>query len=137
MPRRRKAVGRTADPIPHKTKMELGTEIGPEGHRIGRDPRQLTPGELRAMGFEPMPVLQIARAHCLDCCGGSTDEVRKCTAVTCLKWPIRMATNPWRQPASPAQREHARTLRAKRRRDASEAQSLSLPDAEPTRPVRE
>jgi hypothetical protein len=71
------------------------------------------------MGFEPMPVLKIARAHCLDCCGGSADEVRKCPAVGCPKWLIRMATNPWRQPASRAQREHGRTLGVKRRRDSS------------------
>jgi hypothetical protein len=30
-----------------------------------------------------------------------------------------MGTNPFRQPASRAQREHARTLRAKRRSDGS------------------
>jgi hypothetical protein len=136
MARRRKAAS-PAVRVPHATKLELGTEPGHDGHRIGRDPRQMKPEELRAMGHEPMPVLKIARAHCLDCCGGSADEVRKCTAVGCPQWPIRMGANPWRQPASPARREHARTLRAKRRRDASEAQSLSPPDADPTLPVPE
>jgi hypothetical protein len=137
MARRCKAASRTAVRVPHATKLEVGTELGPDGHRIGRDPRQMKPEELRAWGFEPMPVLKIARLHCLDCCGGSADEVRKCTAVGCPKWHIRMGTNPLRPPASPAQREHARTLRAKRHRDASEAQSLSRPDAEPTLPVPE
>jgi hypothetical protein len=111
-------------------KLLLGTEFGPDGHRIGRDPRQMTPDELRAIGHERQPVLKMLRADCLDCCGGSVDEVRKCVAVGCPKWPLRMGSNPWRQAASPAQREHARTLRAKRPRNAPEAQSLSLPDTE-------
>ena len=60
MARRRGAAGWTAGPVPQKTKVELGTEIGPEGHRIGRDPRQMKPVEPRD-GHEPMPVLKIAR----------------------------------------------------------------------------
>jgi hypothetical protein len=96
----------------------------------------MTPDELRAIGHEQQPVLKILRAHCLDCCGGSSDEVRKCIAVGCPKWPLRMGSNLWRQPASSAQREHARTLRGKRPRNAPEAQSRSPSDteADPTVP---
>lgn len=116
MARRRKGADRTAEPLSSERRQDLATELGPDGRRIGRDPRQMTPEELRALGHEPMPVLKITRKHCLDCYGGSAEEVRKCTADKCANWPIRMATNPWRQPASPAQREHGRTLRAKRQR---------------------
>ena len=48
MARRRKAAS-PAVRVPHATKLELGTEPGPDGHRIGRDPRQMKPEELRAM----------------------------------------------------------------------------------------
>jgi hypothetical protein len=116
---RRRKVGDAAVKLSHQEKVQLGTEIAPDGHRIGRDPRQMTSDELRAMGHETQPILQMVRAHCVDCCGGAADEVRKCPAVECQKWPYRMGTNPFRQPASPAQREHARTLRAKRRGDGS------------------
>jgi hypothetical protein len=37
MPRRRKDAGPIAVPVPHARKLELGTELGPDGHRIGRD----------------------------------------------------------------------------------------------------
>jgi hypothetical protein len=78
------------------------------GGMIGRDPRTMTRGELRAMGHEPMPVLAAMRARCIDCCAGSPDEVRRCTAVKCGAWPFRMGTNPWRAPISEERREAAR-----------------------------
>jgi hypothetical protein len=130
-------MGPSAASVPYARKLEIGTEPGPDGHRIGRDPRRMTPEGLRAMGHEPMPVLSIARLHCLDCCCGSADEVRKCTAVGCPKWPIRLGINPWRRPASPAQRAHGRSLGAKRRRNSVEANSLNRPECDPARPVPE
>jgi hypothetical protein len=35
------------------------------------------------------------RAKCLDCSGGNDAEVRKCTAVGCALWPLRMGLNPF------------------------------------------
>jgi hypothetical protein len=137
MARYRKASVATAKTLPLQKKFELGTELGPGAHPIGRDPRQMAPKELLAMGHRPMPVLSAVRAFCVWCCGGSTHEVQKCTAVSCALWQFRMGTNPHRKPASPAQREHARTLRAKRGRKPPEAHRLSPPDAEPTMPVPE
>ena len=122
MARHREGADQTTKRVSHARKLELATELGPDGHRIGRDPRQMTQEELLDIGHQPMPVLKIARAHCLDCCGGSADEVRKCTAIGCPQWPIRMGANPWRQPASPAQREHARTLRATRRENSPDTE---------------
>jgi len=54
------------------------------------------------------PPAAAIRAHCLDCCGGSSDEVRKCTAVRCPSWPFRLGANPWRAPLSEAQRARRR-----------------------------
>jgi hypothetical protein len=67
-----------------------GIVENPDGTTEGRDPRTLPEAELRALGHEPMSAQAAIRAHCLDCCAGSPDEVRKCTAVRCPSWPFRM-----------------------------------------------
>jgi hypothetical protein len=82
-----------------------GYEPGADDSLVGRDPRQMTQGEIRAMGHEPMSATAAIRAKCLDCCAGSADEVRKCVAMGCPSWPWRIGTNPWRQPLSDEQRE--------------------------------
>jgi hypothetical protein len=87
-----------------EARIALGTEAGPDGRRIGRDPRKMGPAELRALGHAPMAPTAAIRAHCLDCCGGSSDEVRKCMAVRCPSWPFRVGVNPWRAPLSEAER---------------------------------
>lgn len=75
-----------------------GFEVDPvEGQNVGRDPRQMTNDDLRALGHEPAPVLSIIRAKCLDCCGDSPSEVRRCTVTRCALWPFRMNHNPWRE----------------------------------------
>src|SRR5271167_2026531 len=91
-----------------EARIALGTEPGSDGRRIGRDPRKMGPDELRALGHAPMTPPAIIRAHCLDCCGGSSDEVRKCTALDCPSWPFRIGTNPWRPPLSEAERTRRR-----------------------------
>jgi hypothetical protein len=94
-----------------------GAEPGPDGPLQGRDPRRMTPVELRAMGHEPMSAQEAIRAHCLDCCAGSADEVRKCLALSCPSWPFRMGRSPWKvkRQLSEAQlmalRERARALK--------------------------
>jgi len=66
------------------------------GEKIGRDPRSLDP-KTRRSGIEKfgwLPSLPRAiRAKCLDCCGGSSGEIRKCVAISCPLWPHRMGTN--------------------------------------------
>jgi hypothetical protein len=85
----------------------LGTEL--EGnYAIGRDPRRMTQSELRSMGHKPMPPMQAIRAHCLDCCGGSAHEVRRCMALRCPSWPFRTGKNPWRGPISEERRSGLR-----------------------------
>lgn len=61
------------------------------GNLIGRDPRKITdwtdyPGQHRVG-------LKAIRAKCIDCANTAT-EVRKCTAVSCPLWPLRMAAVP-------------------------------------------
>jgi hypothetical protein len=68
--------------------------------RRGRDPRRMTADELRVMSYEPMSVIDALRTRCIDCCGGSADEVRKCVAMASSSWPFRMGKNPWRTPIS-------------------------------------
>ncbi len=73
-----------------------GLENGQENTLIGVDPRKLSPDDLIALGHNRKPILQALRERCVDCCGGSVQEVRLCTAVACAAWPFRMGTDPWR-----------------------------------------
>jgi len=36
------------------------------------------------------------RAFCIDCCGGSYNEVKLCTAPNCALYPFRLGKNPYR-----------------------------------------
>ena len=96
-----------------------GYEAGTDDGLIGRDPRAMTAEALRAMGHKPMSPMEAIRARCLDCCGGSVDEVRKCVAMACVSWPFRTGKNPWRAPASEAQREAARRMAARMHQKSS------------------
>lgn len=79
--------------------MYLPTSIGHEvvnGDTIGRDPRTMIADDLISMGHNPVPILDSIRAKCVDCCGGSPSEARKCVAVRCPLWPYRTGANPFR-----------------------------------------
>jgi hypothetical protein len=39
-------------------------------------------------------VLKAIRAQCLECCGGSSDEVSKCTSPKCSLYPFRRGKDP-------------------------------------------
>jgi hypothetical protein len=86
----------------------------------------MSPEELVAMGHKPMSPLQALRAHCLDCCAGSAQEVANCMALRCPSWPYRMGTNPYRKPPS---EEQQRAMRERGRRLA-EANKTLPPGAE-------
>ena len=97
--------------------MNVNRKIGLElrnGHDVGRDPRRMTGDELAALGHQRMSPLKALRLRCIDCSGGSANEVRLCTAIQCPAWPFRMGENPWRAPASEAQLAHTRSLVTKR-----------------------
>ena len=90
---------------------KIGLEIR-DGQEVGRDPRQMTAEELVAVGHSVMSPLKSLRLRCIDCCAGSSLEVRLCTAVSCPAWPFRLGNSPWRPPASEAQRAWGRRLAA-------------------------
>ena len=95
--------------------MSIDRKIGlvlRDGQEVGRDPHQMTSGELVALGHSPMSPLKALRLRCIDCCAGSSLEARLCTAVSCPSWPFRLGRNPWRPPASEAQRAWGRRLAA-------------------------
>jgi hypothetical protein len=64
------------------------------GRMIGRDPRDLTPDDFEQAGVLLRPVMEAIRAKCLDCCGNLPGEVRKCPAVDCPLWALRMKVFP-------------------------------------------
>jgi hypothetical protein len=108
-----------------------------QGHPVGRDPRKMTPDELREAGHEPMPPLQALRERCLDCCGYQQEEVARCTAVKCPSWPFRMGADPWRKPASEARRESARRTMTQinnRRRERDGVKPSASPSEHGTAP---
>lgn len=135
MSRRVQRAGRTSARLARKRKKaEAGLETGPDGFDIGRDPRRLSPAELRALGHRAAPLLQAVRKRCIDCCGGRSDEVRRCTAVFCSLWPYRMATDPWRGDApgntrterdlpTPPPQQSATTASASGNRDTAPAEA--------------
>ena len=62
------------------------------------------------MEYKHNPVKAI-REKCLDCCGGSTLEVKECTAENCPIYPFRLGKNPFRQKRELTE-EQRRTLTA-------------------------
>ena len=99
----------------------VGALYDDRGYLEGRDPRTMSQDELVAMGHAPMSPVQAIRAHCLDCCAGSTQEVAKCMALRCPSWPFRMGTSPWRARPSDEQRQ---AMRERGRRLAKANKSL-------------
>lgn len=80
--------------------MKRNRHIGLERHDgfdVGRDPRDMSTDELEQLGHARVSPLRALRLNCLDCCNGSAQEVRLCTAVDCPNWPFRMGKNQWRR----------------------------------------
>ena len=101
--------------------MSIDRKIGLElrdGQEVGRDPHQMTLGELVALGHSPMSPLKALRLRCIDCYGGCLKSVRGGTSKDCPSWPFRMGRNPWRAPVSEERRQLGRELAARRPRGA-------------------
>jgi hypothetical protein len=73
---------------------DLFLEILSTGEKVGKLPGSCDTDDLRALRHPESPIRAI-RANCLSCSGGSPSEVRKCTAVGCALWPMRMGVNPF------------------------------------------
>lgn len=74
--------------------LEANPNTSSRGYLVGKLPRKIKTGDLRALGHPVSPIKAI-RAKCLDCCGDNMAEARKCTATGCPLWPMRMGTNPF------------------------------------------
>jgi hypothetical protein len=72
----------------------LFLEMLDTGEKVARLPSSIEMDKLRALGHPESPARAI-RAKCVDCSGGNLAEVRKCTAVRCPLWPMRMGKNPF------------------------------------------
>ena len=44
----------------------------------------------------PTNPVKAIRAFCVECCGGSTNEVKLCTSSRCMLFPFRFGRNPYR-----------------------------------------
>ena len=49
------------------------------------------------MADKPRTFSKAIRAYCLDCCGGSANEVKLCPAKECPLWDFRFGKNPNKQ----------------------------------------
>ncbi len=86
-----------------------------DGFDVGRDPRGMSADELQKLGHARVSPLRALRLKCLDCCNGSAQEVRLCTAVDCPNWPFRMGRSPWRVPlGAEAHAQRAATMNRNR-----------------------
>ena len=94
-----------------------------DGFDAGRDPRSMSPDELKQLGHARVSPLRALRLHCLDCCNESAQEVRLCTAVDCASWPFRLGKNPWLSPLSAVARAQRADLMRRNRVSA-----LTTPD---------
>jgi hypothetical protein len=121
---------KVASLTPEETELAHAAGYEPDGeYLIGRDPRAMERAELEAMGHAPMSPVEAIRAKCLDC-AGSSDEVRKCVAMTCPSWPFRTGKNPWRE-VSEARREIGRRLAARLHQKSSAAKQDLGENGEP------
>ena len=93
-----------------------------DGVDVGRDPRDMSADEMEQLGHTRVSPLKALRLNCLDCCNGSAQEVRLCTAVDCPSWPFRMGKNPWRRKLD---QEERAALRARLTRNDASAPTTS------------
>jgi hypothetical protein len=66
------------------------------GRLVGADPRRLAPGQASAAGLTERSPMKAIRAYCL-VCAGRPAEVRKCVAIHCPLWLLRMGRWPGRR----------------------------------------
>ena len=73
------------------------------------------------------------RAKCIDCCCGSTAEVKDCPAVKCPLYPFRFGKNPYRQRREMSEEQKqvlAGRLREARKNLADSAEKSEASDGE-------
>lgn len=91
--KRRYKMGGAGKPAsPTTPYLEPSPYAADRGEIIGVNPLNLSRKDNLALGHPTTP-MQAIRANCLECCNGSPAEVRKCTAIGCVLWPMRMGKN--------------------------------------------
>jgi len=81
------------------------------GQNVGVNPSRISLRDLKELGCPQKPLLAI-RANCLECCGDSPSEARKCTATGCNLWPYRFGKNPFHASANKVKPVTAATVLA-------------------------
>lgn len=115
-----------------KKDLEPWQEVVSTGEVVGKDPRKMTREDLSAVGHKPMTALEALRLRCLDCCGGSVQEVRYCMARKCPSWPFRMGKSPYKQKRIVS--DEARAAASERMKNLVRTQKrTSVKDAEPAK----
>lgn len=87
------------------------TEIAMENSKKAECPETSNPNPVKAI-----------RLKCLDCSGGSSNEVDKCPVKQCPIWPFRYGRNPFRtrRELSDEERERIATRLARGRKTRAE-----------------
>ena len=60
-------------------------------------PEKLGVKTLRSIGHKKMPLMSLVRKTCIDCTAGSYSTIRNCEMTSCMFWPYRIGTNPFRK----------------------------------------
>jgi hypothetical protein len=68
-----------------------------------------TPANLKRFGIARISRGDAIRAMCLQCMGGSSNDVKLCVSSPCPLWPFRLGTDPFaaKREMSPEQRAAA------------------------------
>lgn len=68
--------------------------------------------------------LKAIRLFCVDCCGGSSNEVKLCPATKCALYPFRFGKNPFR--AKRELTDEQRAAMAERLKKARDGMGVSM-----------
>ena len=69
---------------------------------------------------DPLTPMRAIRKKCLECCAGSSDEVKRCEIYDCALWPLRSGKSGNRKNLTPEQREALSERMKKRHRKLAE-----------------
>ncbi len=70
---------------------------------------------------ERLSPIKAIRANCLDCCCGSSNEVKLCPIESCPLYPYRLGKNPYRELTEEQKTEKAKILQKARNLKSSKS----------------
>jgi len=91
-----------------------GANFDPKNHKVS----YLYGSDTRVVRAADLPPMKAIRAKCIDCGGGSFNEVKNCVITDCPLYAYRFGTNPFRK---------RRELTEEQRREMAERLSRSRP----------